>query len=122
MYMNEELSKQPSPIAIGTALRAVEQQKRALPTLLNADAKAQRSALFHFLDAAADELFALVAEAAVSNARQVRVADVPMLAERLPRIFHSAPAGEFDAEMFNDWLMSKDLKHQFHTDGTYLRW
>jgi hypothetical protein len=64
----------------------------------------------------------LVAHAAERGRRQLRVTDVPLLAQRLPTIFHNGGARDFDAGMFNDWLFSKDLSHHFYTDGNFLRW
>jgi len=122
MYMNNESLRAPSLQAVGTALRAVERQKQSLPMVLNADERAQRAALFHFLDASASEIFTLVANAAERGSRQVRVTDVPLLAQRLPTIFRSGEHHDFDADMFNDWLFSKDLSHHFYSDGSHLRW
>ena len=53
--------------------------------------------------------------------RQKRM-DVPSLAQRLPGIFRNADCEDFNADMFNDWLLAKDLSHHFHADGTFLRW
>lgn len=121
MFMNKEKPVEPYE-TIGKALRAVERQKQSLNALLPADAQAQRHALFHHLDAAAGTLFALVEHAAEGKARAVRVADVPQLADRLPSIFRGENGKDFNEEMFNDWLFSRDLSHHFHADGVYLKW
>jgi len=107
---------------IGEALRAVELQKLSHASLLSADARAQRAALFHFLNSAAQDLFALVARAAAGKERQVRVTDVELLAQRLPNIFRRIDGSDFNAEMFNEWLFVNDLSHHFHTDGIFLKW
>jgi hypothetical protein len=121
MFMNKERPVEPYE-TIGKALRAVERQKQSLKALLPADAQAQRQALFHHLDAAAGVLFALVERAAEGKTRAVRVADVPQLSDRLQDIFRAENGKDFNEDMFNDWLLSKDLSHHFHADGVYLKW
>ena len=122
MIMNNEKSFESAAHVIGQALRTVERQKHALSALLTADEKQQRAALFHFLDRCAPDLFLMVCQTAEGRERRVRVADLPALAERLPVIFRGKGGKDFDPDMFNDWLYSKDLSHHFHGDGIYLRW
>lgn len=122
MFMNREKFSEAPATAIGQALRAVERQKSAWPLLMSADARAQRAALFHYLDASAADLFTLVAEAAEAGHRQICLLSVPLLAERLPVIFPHGTKRNCDASMFNDWLTGKDLSHLFYTDGLSLNW
>ena len=69
MHLRDETPPTPSLKPISVALLAVERQKRTTSMLLDADARAQQKALFHYLDRAVNDLFWRVTEAAVTNER-----------------------------------------------------
>ena len=119
--MNHEGVGGAAEIATAEAIRAVEDQIASVRKAAPPDEQERRRQFFNVLDNSRDLIFQGITAASGAGKRKFYPGTIPGFNDQCDRIFGYG-LGQFDVDLLNAWLYSRDLRHLFTGATKALEW